>query len=115
MLYFDEDIFLDEDDEVYATVRAALKMNIEVINVHELDSAMGACSFETFFTQTPSELIEPPYTLYRNIAVPHYSLSEYRKVSLRQLLMQLGTHEVGKEHTSTSTVHSAALLLRNSF
>merc|ERR1740124_1432558 len=115
VLYLDEDIFLDEDDEVYATVRAALKMNIEVINVHELDSAMGACSFETFFTQTPSELIEPPYTLYRDIAVPLYSLPEYRKVSLRQLLMKLGAHEVGKEHTSTSTVHSAALLLRNSF
>lgn len=114
MLYLDEDIFLDEDDEVYATVKAALKLNIEVVNVHELDSALGACSFETFFTQTPAELIEPPYTLYKDIAVPLYFLPEYRRVSLRQLLMKVGAHEIGKNPTNSNTVHSAALLLRNS-
>jgi len=113
LLYLDEDIFLDDDEEVYEIVRKAIMMNIDIVTVHEQDSALGACAFETFFGQTPSELIEPPFALYKDIAVPLFPDPEYRKVSIRQVLMKLGAVEVGTENTS-SAVHSAALLLKNS-
>lgn len=113
LLYLDEDIFLDEEEEVYEIVRKAILMSIEVVTVHEQDSALGACAFETFFGQTPAELIEPPFTLYKDIAVPLYPDPEYRKVSIRQLLMKFGAFEVGKvvQNTSVATV---SLLLKNS-
>lgn len=113
LLYLDEDVFLDDDEEVYEIVRKAIMMNIEVVTVHEQDSALGACAFETFFGQTPSELIEPPFTLYKDIAVPLYPDPEYRKVSIRQLLIKLGAAEVGTENTG-SAVQSVTLLLKNS-
>merc|ERR1719491_1479316 len=37
LLYLDEDVFLDEDEEVSKLVRMALGMGIQVLKVHELD------------------------------------------------------------------------------
>jgi len=117
LLYLDEDVFLDADEEVYETVRMALKMNITVVNVHEQDPSLGACLFELFFTQTPEELIEPPYSLYKDIAVPLYPLPEYRRVSLRQLLICFGAHQSGKADAGIYHKYktSAGLLLSKSF
>jgi len=113
LLYLDEDVFLDDDEEVFETVIKALKMNIQVVNVHEQDTALGACPFELFFSQTPQELLSPPYSLFKDIAVPLYPLAEYRLVSLRQLLMKFGALETGKANTGNFA--NASVILGRSF
>jgi len=97
LLYLDEDVFLDDDKEVSQLVRIALEMSVKVLTVHELDYTRGACEFGNFFSQTPEDLID---VLYKDIAVPLYPLPEYRRVSFRSLLTQMGAIKTGKRSLS---------------
>jgi len=111
LLYLDEDIFLDDDDEVSGLVRKALGLGIKILMIHELDFNRGACKFDIFFSQTPQDLIG---ALYKNIAVPLYPLSAYRQVSYRALLMHMGANKTGKQPSKNIFVASASLLLKTS-
>ena len=60
--------------------------NINLILIHEQDALKGGCKFDEFFKVTPQKLIEQPYSLYRDMAIPLYSAKEYREVSLKLIL-----------------------------
>mmetsp|Transcript_25854 Transcript_25854/g.32570 ORF Transcript_25854/g.32570 Transcript_25854/m.32570 type:complete len:110 (+) Transcript_25854:3-332(+) len=62
---------------------------ISLILVHEQDSLKGGCEFGDFFKVTPQKLIDEPYSLYRDIAIPLFSLKEYRDVSLKLILNKI--------------------------
>jgi len=111
LLYLDEDVFLDEDKEVSKLVRMALGMGVKVLMVHELDYTRGACKFDQFFQQTPEDLIG---ALFKDIAVPLYPLYEYRQISFRALLANMGANETGKVPPKNISFASASLLLKSS-
>ena len=87
LLYLDKDIFLEEDSvATKAVLQAAIDMKIDIILVHEQDWDKGGCPFSLFLKQTPQDLIDPPYEIFKQIAIPLYSRPEYRQVSMRQIL-----------------------------
>eukprot|EP00551_Chaetoceros_affinis_P005001 CAMPEP_0203672110 /NCGR_PEP_ID=MMETSP0090-20130426/7720_1 /ASSEMBLY_ACC=CAM_ASM_001088 /TAXON_ID=426623 /ORGANISM="Chaetoceros affinis, Strain CCMP159" /LENGTH=439 /DNA_ID=CAMNT_0050537363 /DNA_START=1 /DNA_END=1320 /DNA_ORIENTATION=- len=65
--------------------------NICLVLVHEQDSTKGGCKFDEFFRVTPQKLIDEPYNLYQEIAIPLYSMKEYRDVSLKLILNKMVT------------------------
>jgi len=111
LLYLDENVFLDDEKKVSELVRMALGLGIKVLMVHELDYTRGACEFNTFFSQTPEDLIG---ALFKDIAVPLYPMHEYRQVSFRSLLAQMGANETGKLPPKRNIITSAALLITTS-
>merc|ERR1712173_379773 len=70
LLYLNEDLFQDDDDEVSELVCEAVDSGIQVVCVHERDSNLGGAPFDVFFSQTPQRLLDPPYQIFRDIAVP---------------------------------------------
>ena len=53
-----------------------------------------AVKFETFFAKAPEELLQPPISLFDEIAIPLYNEEHYRVVSIRQILLKMGGVEV---------------------
>jgi hypothetical protein len=90
LLYLNEDTFLDDDGSVSSIILAAKKMDIDIILVHEQEVENGGCNFNQFFRQVPQELIDPPYQLLKEIAIPVYSTPEYRSVSMNKIILRLG-------------------------
>lgn len=86
LLYLNDRTFSDTESIVQQTVEFALKAKIKVVLVHEIDKDKGGCSFTSIWDQAPPELLNPPYKLYDEIAVPLYSLDVYRQASLRLLV-----------------------------
>ena len=58
---------------------------IQLVLVHEKDGSKGGCDFGDFFGQAPQELLNPPYTIFKDIAIPLYEIDEYRIVTSRQI------------------------------
>jgi hypothetical protein len=85
LVYMDRDAFQDKDDLLYRVVTCAMDKGVRVLLVHEVSS----CPFELFFATTPRDLIDPPYELFKDIAVPLYTDPIYRLDSLRQVLTRL--------------------------
>ena len=52
---------------------------MDLVLVHEQNKNEGGCTFHHFFESTPEELIERPYELYKEMAIPLYSECKYRK------------------------------------
>jgi len=87
LLYLNENTFLDTGAKVKELVKESLEQGINVVLVHEKDISKGGCEFDLLLSQTPQELQNPPYKLYKkDLAVPLYTLDAYRTVSLRLLL-----------------------------
>ena len=63
--------------------------DIHIILVHEQDSLKGGCEFAEFFKVTPKRLIEEPYSLYKDIAIPLYSMEAYRDVSIKMIVSKM--------------------------
>jgi len=105
LLYLNEDVFRDDDGQVSELVEKAFYLGVRVLNVHELDYEMGACSFSTFFDQAPEDLINKG--LFKEIAVPLYSLKEYRRVSFFMLLQQMGAKGSKKSSSENGLLASA--------
>jgi hypothetical protein len=92
LLYLNQYTFLDngqEQRDLTAVLQSCLDANINVILVHEQDIKKGGCPFDTFFNEAPSKLINEPYCLFKQIAVPLYSRKEYRDVSLKLILHKI--------------------------
>ena len=87
LLYLNKNTFGDGNDCVAKVVKSASEKKIDIILVHEQDAEKDACPFGDFFTLTPQELIDRPHTIYKDIAIPLYTLEEYRNISL-QMIMQ---------------------------
>jgi len=98
LLYLNEGTFVN--DETSLIVKKAIDLEIEIILIHEQDSERGACPFDRFFEQTPQFLIDRPYSIYGDLAIPLYSQKEYEKVSLRKLLLRMGAIGSSKQFLS---------------
>jgi len=90
LLYLNKNIFLDSDGRVKDLVKEALDNGIKIVLAHEQDSEKGGCHFSGIITQTSQELLDQPYSLYKDIAIPLYALKEYRTLSLRLLFQKMG-------------------------
>jgi hypothetical protein len=67
-----------------------LDKNIRVILVQEKDVSKGGCDFGEFFKEAPRSLINAPYYIFKDIAIPLYKTKEYRIISLTQILIKMG-------------------------
>jgi hypothetical protein len=68
--------------------------DINIVLAHERNNlSKGGCDFGVFFDEAPEELISPPYSLFKDIAIPLYSDEVYRDVGLRQILCKMGAKE----------------------
>ena len=76
-------------DGVQDILQSALEANVEIIMTHERDSTKMACDFSIIMGQTRSDLVVKG--LYDNIAVPLYPLDEYRRISLRSILIAMNS------------------------
>ena len=89
LLYLNKELFsVDEggNGNLADIVQSAMELKIDIILVHENDTTRGGCPFSQFFDQTPQYLIDPPFELYRDLAIPLYTTPEYRAVSLRKIM-----------------------------
>jgi hypothetical protein len=100
LLYLNEHTFegsAQDQNELTAIIQSCIDdSEISIVLVHEKDMAKGGCDFGDFFAKTPEELIRPPNNLFRDIAIPLYSIEEYRIISLRQILCKMGATTVTK-------------------
>ena len=90
LLYLNEDFFDDDGEGILRqVVQSSLEdPSIKVVLVHEQDVESGGCPFSYFFGRVPQYLIDPPYEIFKDIAIPLYSTEEYRVVSIRQIIRQ---------------------------
>ena len=89
LLYLNKELFsVDEggNGNLSDIVQSAMELKIDIVLVHENDTTRGGCPFSQFFDQTPQYLIDPPFELYRDLAIPMYTTPEYRAVSLRKIM-----------------------------
>ena len=98
LLYLNQYTFLgNEQDLIELTVLVQSCIDnpdITIVLAHERDNvSKGGCKFDIFFDKAPEELINPPYSLFKDIAIPLYSDEVYRDVGLRQILCQMGAKE----------------------
>ena len=83
--------FQGSDSTLSDSIICFIGQNIQVVLVHENDTNKGGCAFWEIMEQTPVQLKSKPYSIYSNdIAVSLYSIEEYQRTSLRQLLFQMG-------------------------
>jgi len=89
LLYLNKDTFCDGKNDITEAVKVAKGKGIGIILVHEQDIDKGGCPFSYFFDHAPQWLIDRPYRIFENVAVPLHSRDEYRKVSLRLILQKM--------------------------
>jgi hypothetical protein len=94
ILYLNDQTFTGSSVYI-ANLARALKAcitsdNVQLVLVSEKDASKGGCDFDLFFSQAPQDLLNPPYTLFKDIAIPLYRVDEYRIVSLRQIMSKMG-------------------------
>lgn len=100
LFYLNEYTFIGDDHETKELIQVLISCledpDIELILVHERDSSKGGCDFGEFFKQAPPVLINgDPYFIFKSIAVPIYSIKEYRIVSLREIASKMGAILIG--------------------
>lgn len=87
LLYLNKDTFSSENIVSFGPIlKSVLLKRIPVIVVHEQDVKKGGRpNFDFFLDHTPSEFM----SAYQDIAIPIYSLKEYRDVSLCCILEKI--------------------------
>jgi hypothetical protein len=97
LLYLNDKTFTGSNEYTtrLANVLKACQTNdsIQLVLVQEKDLSKGGCDFGLFFSQAPMELINPPFAIFRDIAIPLYGIDVYRAISLRQILKKMGASE----------------------
>ena len=88
LLYLNKDTFVSDGDTLCDHVKAARAAGTPVLLVHETDAAKGGVKFETFFTSTPTSLVDDG--LYETIAIEWHGREPYKSVSLRLITRELG-------------------------
>merc|ERR1711957_978855 len=84
-------VFQDPNCLLCDCIIRSMSDNVQVILVHENDPNEGGCEFWQIMEKTPEQLKTKPYSIYSNdIAVSLYSIEEYQRTSLRQLLFKMG-------------------------
>ncbi len=104
LLYLNEDTFRGSDqqrNEMKTIIETCIdNPNIGVILIQEQDVSKGACKFNVFFRDAPQTLINRPYNLFADIAIPLHSMEEYRHVSLNLILQKMNLLMKGIDHSS---------------
>ena len=91
LVYLNKDTFKDTDCLLCQSIVRSMDNHIPVTLVHENDANKGGCSFGEVMKQTPKQLMAKPYRIYsEDIAVNLYSIEEYQKISIHQLLSKMG-------------------------
>ena len=96
LVYLNESTFtnncdLETSSELSNTIQQSCDdPDIEIILVHEQDNNKGACDFNTFYMNAPQFLINAPNNLFEELAIPLYTLKQYREVSLKLMLRKMG-------------------------
>eukprot|EP00593_Proboscia_inermis_P012282 CAMPEP_0171309254 /NCGR_PEP_ID=MMETSP0816-20121228/19416_1 /TAXON_ID=420281 /ORGANISM="Proboscia inermis, Strain CCAP1064/1" /LENGTH=386 /DNA_ID=CAMNT_0011792673 /DNA_START=897 /DNA_END=2057 /DNA_ORIENTATION=+ len=111
LLYLNDETFCDGED-LQEVMKFVLKQNISIALVYEQDISKGGCPFSSILEHTPKELLDPPYMIYKSIAVPIYSIPEYRRVSLNTLLYDMGGRQLLTLSSFKSTIRSIAMYLK---
>jgi len=80
LLYLNRKTFVDDERDTLKDILQTVKeADMDLVLVHEQNKNEGGCTFHHFFESTPEELIERPYELYKEMAIPLYSECKYRK------------------------------------
>ena len=88
LLYLNEDTFKNEIGARLAVeVRAAMRLGLTIVMVHENDRERGGCVFAKFFQTTPEDLIN--VGLYKKIATAFHQ-EPLRPISLVMLAKEIG-------------------------
>jgi len=87
LLYLNINVFKDPYGEVSELVELSLKKGIHPVLVYEQDVREGKCEFSLLLKQTPAEL--HAYGLFNELAIPLYTIPEYRIVSMHLLLQKM--------------------------
>jgi len=100
LLYLNNKMFTGSNEYItsLATILKVCQTNdsVQLVLVQEKDLTKGGCDFGLFFSQAPHELINPPFTIFRDIAIPLYGVDKYRAVSLGQVLSKMGASETSQ-------------------
>jgi len=89
LVYLNKDVFQNDGGELESILRTAIDMDLKIVLVFEKNPEKGACPFGHFFSVTPQELIDPPYEIFRDIAIPLHARPQYRNVSLQSILEKI--------------------------
>jgi hypothetical protein len=91
LVYLNKDTFAGDDGtEMAGALRLLLGANVLFVLVHENDPSAGGCPFRALIEAAPRELLLAPYKLFGQVAVALFPTPEFRSVSLRLLLRQMG-------------------------
>jgi len=92
LLYLSKQTFYgDPGQELAEEVRNALAVGMPVVAVHERDRDRHGCEFSTFFSTTPSDLVDSG--IYKEVAVA-FVAGEARKVSYALFAKAIGARAV---------------------
>merc|ERR1719512_195556 len=93
LLYLNEFLFgngEENDAQIAMIVESCINnTGIHIILVHDQDTAKGACKFNNLIRATPQYLVNEPLNLYKDLAIPLYSVNEYRVTSLMMILNKM--------------------------
>jgi hypothetical protein len=103
LLYLNNDVSLGKESKTWEIVMMAKNEGICIILVHEQDIHKGGCPFSLIIEKTSTELLDPPFKLFREIAIPLYTRDEYRRISLRLILQKMGATTVRSGRKSFTT------------
>ena len=79
---------------IYLNITFAGNFGETQLEENEQDEQEGGCHFGEFYKQAPFELLnEDPYNLFKDIAIPLYTATQYRQVSFRQILGKMGAEQ----------------------
>jgi hypothetical protein len=93
LIHLNTDTFVGDNGEETADILRKLLSacpGIPFVLVKEEDPTNGGCPFSTFIQTAPRDLQVEPYKLFRPIAVSLFPAPEYRCVSFRLLLRNMG-------------------------
>ena len=98
LLYLNKHTFVNggnpvDNESLSYILKRAREYGIRIVLVHEQVTECGGCPFSLFFRETPQELVDSPYEIYKDIAIPLYGQKEFRTVSLKSILQKMGAKE----------------------
>ncbi len=104
LLYLNEYTFTGDDEDekskLISIIRSCIEHpDINILLLHEQDSAKGGCSLDSFYQEGPQELINHPYNLFQQCPIKLYSSAEFRILSLRSVLSAISN--IGDTNSGT--------------
>ena len=96
LVYLNKQTFKSDGCYLGETIDCVIEEGIQIVLVHENDVNENGCEFWEIIEQTPEELKTTPNSIYSNdIAVSLYSIDEYKRISLHQILSKMGARPTG--------------------